>query len=124
MTTESRREFEEWAKKQDVSMFTFKTRKGKYYDTITQVAWEAWQAAREQVTEQRDRLTKSIEPLKYWRDISECDCSNPLPQGGCLRCDLDRILNNQSKLIHNGVGIADMYSPDEFEIAMNRTNKA
>jgi hypothetical protein len=45
--------------------------------------------------EQRDRLTKSIEPLKYWRDISECDCSNPLPQGGCLRCDLDRILNNQ-----------------------------
>jgi hypothetical protein len=47
------------------------------------------------VTEQRDRLTKSIEPLKYWRDISECDCRNPLPQGGCLRCDLDRILNNQ-----------------------------
>jgi uncharacterized coiled-coil DUF342 family protein len=47
------------------------------------------------VTEQRDRLTKSIEPLKYWRDISECDCSNSLPQGGCLRCDLDRILNNQ-----------------------------
>ena len=44
---ESRKEFEEWAKKQDVSMFTFKTRKGKYYDTITQVAWEAWQAARE-----------------------------------------------------------------------------
>jgi hypothetical protein len=41
---------------------------------------------------QRDRLIKSIEPLKYWRDISECDCSNPLPQGGCLRCDLNRIL--------------------------------
>ena len=44
------------------------------------------------VTEQRDRLINSIEPLKYWRDISECDCSNPLPQGGCLRCDLERIL--------------------------------
>ena len=42
--------------------------------------------------EQRDRLIKAIEPLKYWRDISECDCSNPLPQGGCLRCDLERIL--------------------------------
>jgi hypothetical protein len=42
--------------------------------------------------EQRDRLIKSVEPLKYWRDISECDCSNPLPQGGCLRCDLNRIL--------------------------------
>jgi hypothetical protein len=41
---------------------------------------------------QRDRLIKSVEPLKYWRDLSECDCSNPLPQGGCLRCDLNRIL--------------------------------
>jgi hypothetical protein len=41
---------------------------------------------------QRDRLIKSVEPLKYWRDISECDCSNPLPQGGCLRCNLNRIL--------------------------------
>ena len=41
---------------------------------------------------QRDRLIKSVEPLKYWWDISECDCSNPLPQGGCLRCDLNRIL--------------------------------
>jgi len=26
------------------------------------------------------------------------------------------------KLIHNGVGIADMYPPDEFENAMRRTN--
>jgi len=41
---------------------------------------------------QRDKLIKYVEPLKYWRDISECDCSNPLPQGGCLRCDLNRIL--------------------------------
>jgi len=44
------------------------------------------------VTEQRDSLIKAVEPLKYWRDISECDCSCPLPQGGCLRCDLNRIL--------------------------------
>ena len=41
---------------------------------------------------QRDRLIKAVEPLEYWRDISECDCSCPLPQGGCLRCDLNRIL--------------------------------
>jgi hypothetical protein len=41
---------------------------------------------------QREKLIKAIEPLEYWRDISECDCSNPLPQGGCLRCDLERIL--------------------------------
>jgi len=44
------------------------------------------------VTEQRDKLIKAIKPLEYWRDISECDCSCPLPQGGCLRCDLNRIL--------------------------------
>jgi hypothetical protein len=44
------------------------------------------------VTAQRDSLIKAVEPLKYWRDISECDCSSPLPQGGCLRCDLNRIL--------------------------------
>jgi hypothetical protein len=44
------------------------------------------------VTEQRNSLIKAIEPLEYWRDISECDCSCPLPQGGCLRCDLNRIL--------------------------------
>jgi hypothetical protein len=44
------------------------------------------------MTEQRDRLIKAVEPLKYWRDISECDCSSPLPQGGCLRCDLNRVL--------------------------------
>lgn len=44
------------------------------------------------VTEQRDRLIKAVEPLEYWRDISECDCSSPLPQGGCLRCDLNRVL--------------------------------
>ena len=41
---------------------------------------------------QRDRLIKAVKPLEYWRDISECDCSCPLPQGGCLRCDLNRIL--------------------------------
>jgi len=45
-----------------------------------------------EITEQRDKLIKAIDPLKYWRDISECDCSCPLPQGGCLRCDLNRIL--------------------------------
>jgi len=47
---------------------------------------------RDEARGQRDRLIKSVEPLKYWLDISECDCSNPLPQGGCLRCDLNRIL--------------------------------
>ena len=54
--------------------------------------YETAQLLSVRVGEQRDRLIKSVEPLKYWRDISECDCSNPLPQGGCLRCDLNRIL--------------------------------
>jgi len=45
-----------------------------------------------EIIEQRDKLIKAIKPLEYWRDISECDCSCPLPQGGCLRCDLNRIL--------------------------------
>jgi hypothetical protein len=54
--------------------------------------YETAQLLSVRVGEQRDRLIKSVEPLKYWRDISECDCSNHLPQGGCLRCDLNRIL--------------------------------
>lgn len=54
--------------------------------------YETAQLLSVRVGEQRDKLIKSVEPLKYWRDISECDCSNPLPQGGCLRCDLNRIL--------------------------------
>lgn len=37
-------------------------------------------------------VSDTISTLQYWRDISECDCSSPLPQGGCLRCDLDKIL--------------------------------
>ena len=37
---------------------------------------------------------KELNVLVYWRDISECDCSNPLPNGGCLRCDLDRVFNS------------------------------
>ena len=42
---------------------------------------------------ERDRLLKHLNVLAYWRDISECDCHNPLPNGGCLRCDLDKIFN-------------------------------
>jgi len=38
------------------------------------------------------KLKTKLDKLCYWRDISECDCSNSLPQGGCLRCDLEGIL--------------------------------
>ena len=50
--------------------------------------------ALDSVTEQRDRLSKHLNVLAYWRDISECDCHNPLPNGGCLRCDLDKVFNS------------------------------
>jgi len=74
MTTESRREFEEWAMSQDVSMFTFKNRKGKYADPITQTAWEAWQAARDQLTEQRDELLRYNEAFRNETLIcADCD---------------------------------------------------
>lgn len=45
---------------------------------------------------EHSKLKNRIEDLRYWRDISECDCSSSLPQGGCLRCDLDRILGPPS----------------------------
>ena len=37
---------------------------------------------------------KELNVLSYWRDVSECDCHNPLPNGGCLRCDLDKVFNS------------------------------
>jgi hypothetical protein len=41
-----------------------------------------------------DRMKDYVRPLEYWRGISECFCSNPRPQGRCLKCDLDQILDN------------------------------
>jgi hypothetical protein len=46
---------------------------------------------------ERDRLLKHLNVLAYWRDISECDCHNPLPNGGCLRCDLDKVFNSNQQ---------------------------
>jgi hypothetical protein len=41
---------------------------------------------------QNRETSRKIESLRYWRDLAECDCHSPLPHGGCLRCDLDKIL--------------------------------
>jgi hypothetical protein len=38
-----------------------------------------------------------IKALAYWRDISECDCNDPIPNGGCLRCDLDKVFNSTNQ---------------------------
>jgi predicted DsbA family dithiol-disulfide isomerase len=56
MTTESRREFEEWAESKNFSL----PKGNRYISPATEIAWEAWQAAREQVTEQRDRLAEAV----------------------------------------------------------------
>jgi len=48
MTTETnRREFEEWITSLIRIMDTMRDREGNYYDDFTEIAWEAWQAARE-----------------------------------------------------------------------------
>jgi len=60
MNTESRREFEELFAKpncHDLDIYVGKSFHGQYVDEQTQLAWEAWQAARE-----RDK--RIIEVLK------------------------------------------------------------
>lgn len=46
-----------------------------------------------ELASEQSKLEKTLRALSYWRDISECVCSDPLPNGGCLRCDLDKIVN-------------------------------
>jgi hypothetical protein len=63
-TTESRREFEEWLVDYYHESSTMKYDNGDYINVEAVVAWEAWKAAREQITEQRDRLAEALkEPL-------------------------------------------------------------
>jgi hypothetical protein len=51
----------------------------------------------EKLERERDGLLKNLNVLAYWRDISECDCNDPLPNGGCLRCDLDNVFNTTNQ---------------------------
>ena len=50
------------------------------------------------------------EKAQYWHDISDCDCSSPLPQGGCLKCDM-RSLLRLSKPNRLGMSIAAIPTP-------------
>jgi hypothetical protein len=59
-----------------------------------------------EVTEQRDRLEDALEATrkanrtcKYWQGVSECDCYSPLPQGGCLRCDMDKAVELLTQIV-------------------------
>ena len=45
---------------------------------------------------------KAIENvLPYWIGIAECDCTDEHPNGGCLKCDLERVQWHLDSL-HNG----------------------
>jgi hypothetical protein len=62
-TTESRHEFEEWViTKLEYSVAKYKHSE-EYLSDSVEVAWEAWQAARERVTEQRDRLAEALKSI-------------------------------------------------------------
>jgi hypothetical protein len=72
-TTESRREFEEWLVDYYHESSTMKYDNGDYINVEAVVAWEAWKAAREQITEQRDRLVEAQNILKQ--------CLSAMPVG-------------------------------------------
>ena len=61
------------------------------YPTRT-IAVEFAQQLECELNEQRDSIIQACKPFEYWREISECDCNDPLPDNGCLRCDLDNLL--------------------------------
>ena len=78
-------------------------------------------AAREKlkaVTEQRDRLAEAIRNHKEKLPFAPPPCDKKLYEAlAAVKGGIDE----PPTLIHNGVGIADMYSRDEFENAMKRT---
>lgn len=39
-----------------------------------------------------ERIAQIEEIARYWHGISECDCQSELPQGGCLKCDMKKII--------------------------------
>jgi hypothetical protein len=82
MNTESRREFEEWARTNtSIGLDLDMDKKTNHYcDISTYAAWEAWQAAREQVTEQLDEIDSMYH--KIIKEVLECD---PIP--ACKRKD-------------------------------------
>jgi hypothetical protein len=65
-TTESRREFEEWARPRKYTMLR---QQGDYESNYTQNAWEAWQAANGgELTAARAELNAVTEQRDQWKD--------------------------------------------------------
>ncbi len=75
------------------------------------------------VTEQRDRLAEALKKLLTTGDNGY---GTPTDKAWEMAEQAIAAVKGGSEkpvnLIHNGVGIADMYSRDEFENAMKRTN--
>jgi hypothetical protein len=72
-TEQQRKEFEEWALDK-VTSLTIDEIDGEYFWVETQLAWEAWQAAREQITEQCDELLRYNEAFRKETLIcADCD---------------------------------------------------
>jgi len=71
MTTESRREFEEWADHQGFALI--REHEG-YWGDSTQWSWEAWQAARERKNEPEpaNEVTNKKVRLYGWSHCSDC----------------------------------------------------
>jgi hypothetical protein len=63
-TEKQRKEFEEWASSNTtigLDLELDSDEGGNYYwDISTYAAWEAWQAAQKELTEQRDRLAEAV----------------------------------------------------------------
>lgn len=49
------------------------------------------------ISEAANLLNDLLGVAGYWYGISECDCASPLPQGGCLKCDLEKLLKPNAK---------------------------
>jgi hypothetical protein len=45
------------------------------------------------------RFVRLLDSCKYWQGISECDCESPLPIGGCLRCDMNGVVELLTQII-------------------------
>ena len=65
----------------------------------------------------RAKLITAIGAFRYWRDQADCVCHSLLPQGACLRCDIDRALavvdGISGRLTHKGVGEGDAGLEDD-----------
>jgi hypothetical protein len=70
-TDEQRKEFEEWAALKEYSTAQFMDSDEYVYDDTT-TAWESWQAAQKELTEQRDGLAEEIR-LTLMENLDLCD---------------------------------------------------